>query len=245
MQNELSDLPDHVRLNIGNFTASAKEACGSNLLSIVLFGSAAEGRLRASSDVNLILVLKEFQPGQIDLLRESLRMAHAAIRLGVMFLLQSEIPSATEAFAVKFADIQDRHRVLHGADPFANLEVSRTATLQRMEQVLVNLTLRLRERYALISLREEKLVPIIADAAGPLRASAATLLRLEGRQGVHPKEALQELARRLPVEGLDTTLKNMSLAREELELGPGEAAATVLGLLGLLKAMLGHVQGLK
>jgi predicted nucleotidyltransferase len=241
----LADLPESIRRNLETFAASAREACGPDLLSLVLFGSAAEGRLRPSSDVNLILVLKRFDPGKIDTLRESLRLAHAAIRLEAMFLLESEIPAASEAFAVKFADIQDRHRVIYGPDPFAGLEVSREATLRRLQQVLVNLTLRLRERYALVSLREEKLVPVIADAAGPIRAAAATLSKLEGKAGVHPKEALQELAGRLRSGAWDKALGNMSAAREELDLPPGEPGATVLDLLDLLQAMQGHARGIR
>lgn len=242
---DLRDLPDHIRQNIENFADSAREACGPDLVSIVLFGSAAEGRLRASSDVNLILVLKQFVPSRIDALRESLRLAHAGAQLEVMFLLESEIPMAAEAFAVKFADILDRHRVVYGPDPFAHLEVSRPATLRRLQQVLINLTLRLRERYALVSLREERLVPVIADVAGPIRAAAATILKLEGKAGVHPKEALQELAGRLRAGAWDKVLMNMSAAREDLDLPPGEPAATLLGLLDLLQAMQSHVQGLR
>jgi hypothetical protein len=241
----IADLPDSIRQNLEIFAASAGEACGDDLISLVLFGSAAEGRLRASSDVNLILVLKKFVPDRIDGLRENLRLAHAAIQLEVMFLLESEIPAAAEAFAVKFADIQDRHRVILGTDPFVHLEVTREATLRRLQQVLVNLILRLRERYALISLREDRLVPVVADMAGPIRAAAATLLKLEGKSGVHPKEALQELAGRLGKGDWDRTLKNISAAREELDLPPGEPAATVLGLLELLQAFHERVKGMK
>lgn len=155
-----------------------------HLVSIVLFGSAAEGRMRPSSDVNLILVTKEFDVSQVNRLREVLRVAYAAIRMNVMFILESEISVASEAFAVKFTDILNRNRILFGSDPFKNMEVSRAATLQRLRQVTVNLMLRLRERYALVSLREEQLVPIIADVAGPIRASAATILGLEGKKGI-------------------------------------------------------------
>lgn len=236
------DLPDPIRRNLENFAAAALEACGEDLVSLVLFGSAAEGRLRASSDVNLILVLKRFDPHRIDGLREGLRMAHAAVQLEAMFLLESEIPEAAEAFAVKFADIQDRHRVLLGPDPFARLEVTREATLRRLQQVLVNLTLRLRERYALISLREERLVPVIADATGPLRTAAATLAKLEGKPAAHPKAALQELAGRLGGGDWERVLRNMSTAREALDLPPGEPGATVLGMLEMLAAMQAHAR---
>lgn len=245
MENQLNDLPENVQKTLTDFVSAAKGACGGNLVSVVLFGSAAEGRLRPSSDVNMILVTKEFDVSQVDQLREMLRVAYAAIRMNVMFILESEISVASEAFAVKFTDILNRNRILFGSDPFKNMEVSRAATLQRLRQVIVNLMLRLRERYALVSLREEQLVSIIADVAGPIRASAATILGLEGKKGIHPKEALQAFTQQLHGHNWSEVLKNMSTAREEQELESGEATSTMLGLLDLLKAMQKHVQGMK
>lgn len=61
--------------------------------------------MRATSDVNLIAVLTAFDSARIDALREPLRLAHATVRLDVMFLLESEIAAASESFAVKFSDI--------------------------------------------------------------------------------------------------------------------------------------------
>jgi predicted nucleotidyltransferase len=245
MENQLNDLPDNVQKTLTDFIKTAKESFGSNLLSVVLFGSAAEGRLRPTSDVNLILVTKEFDIPQVDRLREVLRVAYAAIRLNVMFILESEISVASEAFAVKFTDILNRNRILFGSDPFKNMEVSRAATLQRIGQVIVNLMLRLRERYALVSLREEQLVPIIADVSGTIRKSAAIILGLEGQRNIHPKEALQIFTQRFPGANWTEVLKNMSTAREEQTLKSGEAASTLLGLLDILKAMHKHVQSMK
>src|SRR5438105_14027330 len=39
------------------FVEAARAAFGTNLVSVTLYGSGAEGRIRASSDVNLIVVL--------------------------------------------------------------------------------------------------------------------------------------------------------------------------------------------
>ena len=111
---------------LDDFVAAARAALGNDLASAVLFGSAAEGALRPESDVNLVLVLRTFPASGVDALRGALRFAQAASRLEVMFLLESEIPDAAEAFAVKFADIARRRRVLFGADPFAALRSLRT-----------------------------------------------------------------------------------------------------------------------
>lgn len=241
MQNQIQDLPMNVQQSLIDFVDSAKESCQNILTSIVLYGSAAEGRLRPTSDVNLILVLKSFDPTQINPLREKLRLYHAAIRLNVMFILEAEIQVAVEAFAVKFTDILSRHRVLFGPDPFNNIQVSKEATLARLKQVIINLTLRLRENYALVSLREEQLVHIIADISGPIRACAVAILGLQGKYEVHPKEALQTLTQQLKG-NWTTLLQNMSRSRQEQELGSGEESTTVLELLALLKAMYSYVQ---
>ncbi|MBI5820719.1 MAG: nucleotidyltransferase domain-containing protein [Verrucomicrobia bacterium] len=225
-------LPPQIQQVLDNLLASARSALGDSLRSVVLFGSAAEGQLRATSDVNLMLVLKRFERTEIDRLRDALRMAHAAARVEVMFVLDSELPVAAEAFAVKFADIHRRRRVLFGDDPVATLTISREAQIRRLQQVLVNLTLRLRERYALVSLREEQLAVVVADAAGPLRAAAATVLELEGRPAPSPQVALENIAANLDGD-YRQILANVAETQKTRTLPAGTAGPTVFALLEL------------
>ena len=236
---------NQVDIVLNDFLETAKTAFGPNLRSLVLFGSAAEGRLRPSSDVNVMLVLEKFSPAEDDGLREKLRMAAAAIHLNAMFILESEIPLAMEAFAVKFMDIANRHKVLFGNDPFANVRIPREHAIGRLKQVLVNLHLRLRERYAMTSLREEQLARVIADMAGPVRAAAASILNLEGQHEIHPKEALDALAHRLDAKRFNPLLASMSRAREEQLLPEGEAIKAAISLMDLLGEMRKTVEGLK
>lgn len=232
-----NDLPAEVQLSINAFVESAKAAFESDLVSVVIYGSAAEGRLRATSDVNMLLVLKQFEQLHADRLREPLRIAHAAIQLNAMFLLESEVPAAMEAFAVKFADIVARHRILFGHDPFANLNLPRDALIRRLNQVLLNLQLRLRERYVLVSLREEQLALVIADAAGPLRSSAASLLQLEGQPALAPKEALEKVVGEMNDALLAATLQDVSAAREDRQLSPGKAAPALMNLIQMTRRL--------
>ena len=233
----MSDLPAAVDKSINAFVDSAKTAFGADLSAIVIYGSAAEGRLRATSDVNMLLVLKRFEQAGADQMREPLRLARATIELNAMFLLEDEMPMAMEAFAVKFADIVARHRVLFGADPFAKLDPSREALARRLKQVLLNLQLRLRERYVLLSLREEQLARVVADAAGPLRSSAASLRQLEGAPPLPPKEALEAAVRDMNDAALTQALRDVSAAREDQPLAPGTAGTTMLALLTLTKGL--------
>jgi predicted nucleotidyltransferase len=183
----LTGLDSRVQRSLQLFVDTAKTALEDDLQAVVLFGSAAEGQLRPMSDVNLLLVLKRFDRVRVDRLREPYRTARATIRLGAMFVLETELPNAMACFAVKFVDIVARHRVLWGPDPFAGLAIERVDVIRRLEQDLLNLRLRLRQSYVLTSLREEQLSVAIADAAGPLRVAAAALLGLEGRKAESPK----------------------------------------------------------
>jgi predicted nucleotidyltransferase len=134
-----SAVPPNVEATIRRFLQEASEILGQSLHAAVLFGSAAEGRLRASSDVNLILVLRDFTTAQGIALQGPLTLAEAAIRLKAMFLLESEIDPAMECFAQKFADIVRRHHVLIGEDPFKTRSISRGALIHQTRQSLLNL----------------------------------------------------------------------------------------------------------
>ena len=207
------ELPPAVRDLLAELVASAQECLQDDLRSIVLFGSGAEGRLRATSDVNVLFVLTRFDKERMDALGESLRLAHVAARVAVMFVLEAELPVAAEAFAVKFDDIARRHRVLYGEDPIAKLTVSRESRKTRLRQTLLNLTLRLRNQYATRGLREEQLAIVIADAAGPLRSAAATLLELEGKTVASPRQALETAAAEILGGDGPQVLQAMSQAR--------------------------------
>lgn len=244
--NKLGDgLPVQVKQCIDTFVEAAKSAFEADLAAIVLFGSAAEGQLRTTSDVNMLLALKRFDQAHADRLREPMRIAHAAIELNVMFLLETEIAAAAEAFAVKFADIQSRHRVLYGTDPFQHLETPRSALIQRLKQVLLNLQIRLRERYVLISLREEQLAHVIADAAAPLRSSAASLLQLEGHEVLPPKRALEKIGEESGHPRFSEALKQVSVAREQTQLAHGKATPILFTLIELVQIMRDRVDRLR
>ena len=94
-------------------------------------------------------------------------------------------------------DIRARHRVLHGSDPFAALRIDAAELRRRLREVLLNLALRLRERYALVSLREEQLARVLAsEPLEPIDAIAAPE-RVE-ELARPPRRAARTLLKRRP-----------------------------------------------
>lgn len=229
-------MAERVERSLADLVAAARDALGDTLDSMVLFGSAAEGRLRPVSDVNVIIVLHRFDPQRLDALSEPVRVAQATIRLAPMILLRDEIPHVAAAFAVKAADIVRRHRVLHGSDPFADLPISRDRLVARLLQVLLNLRLRMRAAYVTQPF-DDQLVSAIVHAAGALRSAAATLRELEGQPRLSARESLAHIVRELGDARFTDVVGQMSAARESGVLPPGVPRQAVLALIDLAGAM--------
>jgi predicted nucleotidyltransferase len=208
-------LPPDVRDALTMFVDEAKAIMGEALVSIILYGSAAEGRLRTTSDINLLLIYRGQKVIDLARLRDAMRAAHAAILLKAMLLDEEELSAAAEAFAVKFGDMQSRHVVLHGTDPLASLAVTRDAHIRRLQQVILNSLIRWRQSYVMAAGRPEQATRLLAEAAGPLRAAAVTYERLQGRSHANPKAALASWVGTMPDHaGWQSALTALSAARE-------------------------------
>ncbi|MFN0169707.1 MAG: hypothetical protein ACKV22_25060 [Bryobacteraceae bacterium] len=239
------DLPERIDAVLRGFLDAAQEAFGADLLSAVLFGSAAEGRMRATSDLNVILVLRQYLPDEAIRLAGPLSIARAAVLLQVMFLLESEIPAAAECFAQKFTDIQRRRHVLLGPDPFAAIEIPRDAAILQTRQVLLNLTMRLRDRYALHSAQPDVVLSDIADSVGPLRTCAAAILELEGAAPDSPRESFARLISLIPAPDCEFLPSYLSALRKGAAPAEPKPSRVLEHILVLAAAMRHRVEGLR
>jgi predicted nucleotidyltransferase len=137
IESALHDLPATVREVLEEFLRSLTEVIGPELECVLLFGSAAEGRLRPTSDVDLAVLATKLKETQLSALRAPLKTGRAAVGLTVMFLESAEFSDACESFSMKFADMKVRHRVLYGEDPFAGADIPRDAATLRFSGKLL------------------------------------------------------------------------------------------------------------
>jgi predicted nucleotidyltransferase len=231
---EALEVPENVRRVLTDFVRRAREVFADDLLSVVLYGSAAAGQMRTTSDVNLLLVLRRLEFQAAERLSDALRLAEAAVGLKVMFLLESEVTEAATAFALKFADMTDRHVLLYGRDPFAVLAVPRGAKIFRLKQVLLNLVLRMREALIRSAGEEKRRALLIAEFGAPLRSAAVALLELENAgSAASQKEALEQVAAGIDPTVFQEALIALTTARSQRALLPGAAGAVMQCLIEL------------
>ena len=125
-----------------------KNAAGSNLLSVILYGSAATEEFHAGhSDLNILCIMR-------SLGRDDLSKLHAASAWWAkkghpapLFFTLDELHHSADIFAIELLDIKAAHRILHGEDVMASLHVPMDLHRLHVERELRNNTLRLRQHY--------------------------------------------------------------------------------------------------
>jgi predicted nucleotidyltransferase len=134
--------------DLTDLSAKLKEAAGSNLLSVILYGSAATDEFHEGhSDVNILCVMQ-------TLGREDLAKLHEASAWWVkkghpapLYFTHDELRHSADIFAIEFLDIKAAHRLLFGSDAFTGIEIPMDRHRLQVERELRNNTLRLRQHY--------------------------------------------------------------------------------------------------
>jgi hypothetical protein len=181
-------VPDPVRAGLRQLTDDMKAAAGSRLAGLILYGGLARGRYYPGrSDINLLVLLKDAGIDTLTAIGPVLHAAWRAWRVEPFLLTPAEIEPAAAAFPTKFLDIQMRHVMLLGDDPFTAMHVPRDHVRLRIGQELCNFSLRLRRRFLGIADDPAELTQALTEIARPLAVELSSLLTFAGNEV--PEEA--------------------------------------------------------
>jgi predicted nucleotidyltransferase len=139
----------------------------SNLVAVILYGSAASGEHdHRRSDYNLLIVLDTIGP-------EDLRSAHAAVRewakLGhnvPVYFTAKEVENASDVFPIEFHQMKRARKVLFGRDVLAGIDISNENLRHQVEFELRSKLIMLRRQY----------IPASATVAGLERLMSESLV---------------------------------------------------------------------
>lgn len=141
-------LPPETQQALDGAAAALKKTLGANLHSLVLYGSAVRGNLVPKiSDLNLLILLEESTPDAHAAIADAIR---GPVRIEPFILGRALLARSIQSFAVKFLSIRRNYRVLHGADPFADLAIDETLARFLCEQAVRNLRLRCTRAFVVI-----------------------------------------------------------------------------------------------
>ena len=165
------------------FIDDLKATHGKNLVSVILYGSAAAGDfVPRKSDYNLLIALHKIAP-------KDLRDAHASMRewskMGhsvPVYFTVSELKDAADVFPIEFSQMEAVRKVLYGTDVLANLEFTDQNLRHQIEYELRSKLIRLRRRYITASESVEGLKTLMAQSLSSFSALFSAILLLHGVQ---------------------------------------------------------------
>ena len=152
-----------------------QQACGENLLSVVLYGSAAREDFHEQfSDVNVLVVLRHLQPDSFAAISAVLRWWSREEKLRPpMIMTLEELRESADVFAIELLDIQRSHKTLFGQDVTAAIDVPMNLHRIEVEHELRTTLLRLRHHLLLSPDNEDELRAVLAKSI----TSVLTLFR--------------------------------------------------------------------
>ena len=140
------------------------------------------------SDVNVLLVFRTVNIEVLDRAAPLVRQGALEFRLAAMLVTEADLRDSADVFPIKFQDMQRRHKLLWGEDPFPKVNVTRENLRLRCEQELRNLSLRLRQSYIQRTDRPELLQAALNRAVSSLLLNVGVLLELRTGQLVDSKQ---------------------------------------------------------
>src|SRR6185436_18056534 len=144
-----SAMGDHPEVDrtLERLVRQLREAAGSNLLGIALFGSLAKGRYTPGiSDINVLIVVEDASLPSLLPLAPILTVALRDDHVVPFVVTPADLLVSAVLFPVKILDIQLWHRLLWGDIHIANIEVQPEALRLRSLQELKSMELRMRLR---------------------------------------------------------------------------------------------------
>jgi hypothetical protein len=142
-----------------------QKALGTDLVSVVLYGSAAVGDYEEKfSDYNVLCVLSRITPAQLGATGTIFRWWREQGNPAPLLLTENEVRTSTDCFAIEFHDIKEHHRILYGADVVSSLEIDRSFYRAQVEHDLRAKLLRLRQKASGILSDKDVLRRLLADS---------------------------------------------------------------------------------
>ena len=170
-----------------------KDAAGGNLLSVMLYGSAATGEFHEGhSDLNILCVMRSLGRDDLSKLHDASAWWAKKGHPAPLFFTLNELEHSTDVFTIEFLDIKAAHRVLHGEDVMASLIVPMDYHRLHVERELRNNTLRLRQHYVRYPADSRKTLELMTSSISTFAALFRHALIALGEEPPPTKRATME-----------------------------------------------------
>jgi len=184
---------------IGEFIERLRAAVAANLVSVILYGSAAEGEFHPEySDLNLLCVLRDASFPALARMVDVVQWWRGKKHRPPLVLTLQELTASADVFSIEFVDMKQRYRVLFGEDVLRDLNVPMRMHRAQLEYELREKMFLLRQHILLAGNDEKQLWEVMLNSLSSFTTLFRhVLLELGEQSRKHAREAVEELASRL------------------------------------------------
>ena len=200
------------RMTLDAFTIALTGAAGDNLVSLVLFGSAARGDYDPNaSDLNTLLILDDASAVRLRPLAEPVKQWVRAGQPPPLIFSAGGWRRSTDVFAIEIEDMRQAHRVLAGDDPFTQLETAASDLRRELEREARGKLVQLRAEFVAAESDGRALAALLERSAKTFFILFRAAIRLRG--GTAPLNHRELVAATAELTGLDPGAFEWVIAR--------------------------------
>jgi hypothetical protein len=232
-------------ITLDEFVSQLRGVYGDDLKSVVLYGSAVGGEhIKKKSDYNILVVVETLPLERLQAASNVTRAWRNAGNPPPMTFTQQEWNTTADVFPMEYTDIQLRHQVLYGSDPFAQVEIDWGDLRMQVEREAMGKVLRLRQGAMLAGKDEKDQLELLTASLSALMVILRGVLQLHG---VTPPQNYAELVRDASERvGFDPApfYDVIHHVRGERALSKDRTNAVLAGYIRGMEAVAAHVDGL-
>jgi hypothetical protein len=230
------------KMTLDDLVAQLLKAYGDELTAVVLYGSAAAGEhIARRSDYNVLVIVRSLGVEQLRAASAVARAWNAAGNPAPLTMTEAEWRRSADIFPMEYADILERHRVLHGTPPFDGVAVSPKHLRLELEQQAMGKLLHLRQGVLASGGDSKLLLELLEASLSTFMVIFRAAARLHGESPSTDYEALSEAtARRV---GFDAApfVRVARHVRGTSKLTMGDVPGTVAGYVTGAEQLVAHL----
>jgi predicted nucleotidyltransferase len=217
-------------------------AYGGELRSVVLYGSAAAGEhIPKRSDYNVLVLVDSISVERLAAVAAVAGAWSEAGNPAPMTLTVREWKGSADIFAMEYADILERHKILYGESPFDGIRVDPRDLRLQLEHEAMGKLLKLRQGVLASGGDTRRQLELLAASLSTIMVIFRAVGRLEG--AVPPKDNTALSQAVAGYAGFDATpfARVVRHVRGEQPIARGEVGNVVAGYLAGMEQLVEHL----
>ena len=233
------------KMTLDDLVIQLRAAFGAELRTVALYGSAVAGEhLPKKSDYNVLVIVNSLAADRLEAASAIIVAWGEAGNPAPLMLTADEWKGSADIFAMEYADILERHRLLHGAFP-ASVHVDPEYLRLQLEHEAMGALLQLRRGALAAGTDHRALLELLERGSSTVMVLFRAVVRLGGN--VPSADNVELTQSVVAAAGADATpfVRVIKHRRGEVKLKAGDAANVAAGVLDGLQRLVKYLDQFK